>query len=245
MGTSKAYGGLKGVPTWSNLSSSVTKAVNDGHPTQDSLRKIMSNAVAHFGGSNRAYSGGSKTGGRASVKTAQRLGSFLGNVQNNGFISSLNGLGKGIDINDVSQAKGIIIEHCANNAGTLDEVAAKAAMRDLLNDIGADALSINEFGEKFESAIKDYGPKELIVKYFGNYLYEHLATDFYEKLIKEKGIKETNSFYRDLKEYIIEQTKTISENHDLRSIDWQSRSGQTVIQELFRETLIAFEGYED
>ena len=244
MGTSKAYGGLKGNPTWGPLSRAVTRAVNDGYPTRNSLGSVMSNAVSHLGGSYGASHGCSKTGGRSGVKTARLFGSFIGNIQNVGFLQALDRISGGIDINDVNQAINVILEHCAENAGILDEIAAKAAMRDLLEEIGAEAETIKDLGNNFEETVKDYGTEELLVKYFGNYLYEHLCIDFYEKLIKEKGIRETDAFYRDLKDYITEKTKTVSKHRDLRQIDWQSNYGQELMQDIFCDTLKAFESYE-
>lgn len=244
MGTSKAYGGLKGNPTWGPLSGAVTRAVNDGYPTRNSLRSVMSNAVAHLGGSYGASHGSSKTGGRSGVKTARLFGSFIGNIQNVGFLEALDRISGGIDINDVNQAINVILEHCAENAAILDEIAAKAAMRDLLEEIGAEAETIKDLGNNFEETVKDYGTEELLVKYFGNYLYEHLCIDFYEKLIKEKGIRETDAFYRDLNDYITEKTKTVSKHRDLRQIEWQSNYGQELMQDIFCDTLKAFESYE-
>ena len=244
MGTSKAYGGLKGNPTWGPLSSTVTRAVNGGHPTKSSLGSVMSHTVAHLGGSHGASSGGSSTGGRAGVRAARQLGSFIGNVQNFGFIQALDLIAGGVELEDANQAINVILEHCAEHAGILDEIAAKAAMRDLLEEIGSGAETIEELGDEFDAAIKDFGAEELLVKYFGYYLYEHLCTDFDEKLIKEKGIRETEGFYRDLKDYIAEKTKTTSKHRDLRKIDWQSDYGKELMQEIFRETLKEFESYE-
>lgn len=244
MGTSKAYGGLKGNPTWGPLSSMVTRAVNGGYPTKSSIGGVMSHTVAHLGGSHGASSGCSSTGGRAGVRAARQLGSFIGNVQNFGFIQALDLIAGGVEVEDANQAINVILEHCAEQAGILDEIAAKAAMRDLLEEIGSGAETIEELGDGFDAAIKDFGAEELLVKYFGYYLYEHLCTDFYEKLIKEKGIRETEGFYRDLKDYIAEKTKTTSKHRDLRKIDWQSDYGKELMQEIFRETLKEFESYE-
>lgn len=244
MGTSKAYGGLKGNPTWGPLSSSVTRAVNGGYPTKSSLGSVMSHTVAHLGGSHGASSGSSSTGGRAGVRAARQLGAFIGNVQNYGFTQALDLISGGVEIEDANQAINVILEHCAEQAGILDEIAAKASMRDLLEEIGAGAETIEELGDGFDAAIKDYGAEELLVKYFGYYLYEHLCTDFYEKLIKEKGIRETEGFYRDLKDYIAEKTKTTSKHRDLSKIDWQSDYGKELMQEMFRDTLKEFENYE-
>ena len=162
MGTSKAYGGLKGNPTWGPLSSTITRAVNGGHPTKDALGSVMSHTVAHLGGSQGASSGSSGTGGRAGVRTAQRLGSFIGSIQNNGFANALNLIAGEFEIEDVNLAINVILERCAENAGILDEIAAKAAMRDLLKEIGTEAKTIEELGEKFEDIIKDYGAEGLL-----------------------------------------------------------------------------------
>ena len=85
MGTSKAYEGLKGTPTWGPLSNTITRAVNGGHPTKNALGSVMSHTIDHLGGIHRASSGNSSTGGKAGIKTAQRLGLFIGSIQNNGF----------------------------------------------------------------------------------------------------------------------------------------------------------------
>jgi hypothetical protein len=244
MGTSKSYGGMKGTPTWSTLSSTITKAVNEGHPTKQALGSVMSHTVAHLGGSYGASSGGSSTGGRAVVRSAQRLGSFIGSTQSSGFSSALGQLTGGTVVKDADEAINLILEHCSENAGTLDEIAAKAAMRELLEEIGAEAETIEELGEEFEAAIKEFGVEEILVKYFGYYLFQHLCTDFYEKLIKEKGIRETDNFYKDLKDYIIEKTKTISKHRDMSNVDWNSEYGKELMQEIFRDTLNAFENYE-
>lgn len=244
MGTSKSYGGLKGRPNWGPLSSAITQAVNDGHPTPKAMSVVMSRLVTHMGGSQTAASGGSRIGGRAGVRTAQRFGSFLVSVQANGFPAALNLLAGGLNVEDAHQAINVILEKCSDEAGLLDENAAKAALRDLLKEIGSDAESIKELGDNFNEAIKDYGTEELIVMYFGFYLFEHLCTDFYEKLIKEKGIRETEAFYRDLKDYIQEHIKTISKHRDLRQVNWNSDYGKGLVQEILRDTLKEFENYE-
>ena len=245
MGTSKAFGGPKGNPTWSSLSSSITKSVNDGQPTRSSLAGVMSHLVLYFGGSLSASSGSSKTGGRAGLKTAQNLGSFLSDVQHQGFFNAINNIADGEKINDSNQAINVIIEKCADNAGTLDECAAKAAIRDLLKDIGIESDTLQGIESEFNFAIEKFGIQEILVIYFGNYLYQHLCNDFYEKLIKEKGIRETDNFYKDLKEFIVEKTKSISNIKALKNIDWKSNAGKSFVQEIFKETLKAFENYED
>lgn len=244
MGTSKAYGGLKGNPNWGPLSAAVSHSISDGHPSQKSLGLVMSRLVSHLGGSNSALMGGSSIGGRAGIKTARQFGTFIGNIRRNGFSEAINFLSNGTEIHDADQGINIILEKCTETASLLDDVAAKAAMRDTLEDIGAGAETLEELGDRFEEVIKDYGGEELLVRYFAFYLFEHLSTDFYEKLIKEKGIRETDLFYKDLKEYILEHTKTVSKHRDLLHVDWHTDYGKNLMQEIYYDTLKAFEGYE-
>lgn len=244
MGTSKSYGGLKGNPRWRSMSRTVSLAVSNGSHTQQSLGKVLSRAAEYIGGMNVVSSGNSACRIHAGIRTAQHLGFFLTNIQTTGFSATLNHLNGGDDINDVNQAINVILEKCTEDAGVLDEVAAKAAIRRLLEEIGTDANSVKELGEKFDAAIKDYGLEELLILYFGFYIYEHLCTDFYEKLIKEKGKSETDSFYRELNDYIIEKTKTMAKLRDLRNVNWTSPNGRAIMQEIFQSTLNEFENYE-
>lgn len=244
MGTSKSYGGLKGNPRWSSMSRTVSLAVNNGRPTQQSLGKVMSRAAEFIGGMNVESSGNSARRMHAGIRTAQQLGSFLINIKRAGFGASLNNIIDGIEINNANQAINVIIEKCAANAGMLDEVAAKAALRRFLEEVGTEADTIEELGAKFDEALDGYGLEELLIMYIGFYIYEHLCTDFYEKLIKTKGQRETDSFYSELKDYIVEKTKTMSRQRTLTDVDWQSSTGKTIMQEIFQSTSNEFENYE-
>lgn len=243
MGTSKAYGGLTGKPKWGALSRTISRAVTEDLPTQKSLGKVMVRTVdllRTFINKDFSRAG---VGSVIGMTTAQQLGNLLVNFQQFGFADALNGISQGVYVDDVHSAIGIILENCVDKVSTLDGVAARAAITDLIQEI-TDAETIEEFGNAIDEAVNSFGVEELLVKYFGFYLFEHLSTNFYEKLIKEKGFNETESFYAELKDYIMEKTKTISMNRDLRSIDWSSSQGLNLVQEIFLNTLKEFEFYE-
>lgn len=244
MGTSKAYGGLRGKPNWGTLSRAVSRAVGDNHPTPKSLNRVMSGLVSYMGGSS-AVSVEHSVGGKSGIRTAQRLGAFLAAVQQNGFVTAVTALPAGERIPDSTYAINVILEACVEKAGLLDDIAASAALRDLLEDIEAGVGALEELGDQFEASIRNYGVEEILVRYFAFYLYEHLCTDFYEKLIKDKGIRETEIFYADLKDFILERTKTVSKHRDLTHVEWLTDEGRELMQEILKDTLKAFEGYED
>jgi ADP-ribose pyrophosphatase YjhB (NUDIX family) len=245
MGTSKSYEGANGNPNWSHLSGSVTRACDTGTISNNSLSNVASNFAKFLGGSSYGGRGRSKIGGRAGIRTAQRLGGFLGDVKSNGFRSALSGIG--FDVTDTTkpnEAINYLLEYCAGVASSLDETAAKAAERQLLEEIGSEAKDFEELVRNFEQKIEEYGIEELLVKYFAYYIYEHLSIDFYEKLIEEKGEAATTNFYTQLRKYLVEKVKNISRNRDLSKIDWAGKEGDELVKNIFEDTLKAFENYE-
>ncbi|MCG6188663.1 NUDIX hydrolase [Maribellus maritimus] len=245
MGTSKSYEGAKGNPNWSHLSGSVTRACDTGTISNNSLSNVASNFAKFLGGSNYGGRGRSKIGGRAGIRTAQRLGGFFGDVKSSGFRSALSGIG--FDVTDTTkpnEAINYLLEYCAGVASSLDETAAKAAERQLLEEIGSEAKDFEELARNFEQKIEEYGIEELLVKYYAYYIYEHLSIDFYEKLIEEKGKAATTNFYTQLRKYLVEKVKNISRNRDLSKIDWAGKEGDELVKNIFEDTLKAFENYE-
>lgn len=245
MGTSKSYEGAKGHPNWSQLSSSVTRACDTGTISNYSLSNVTSNFAKFLGGSNFGGRGKSKNGGRAGIKTAQRLGGFFSDVKSKGFRSALFGIG--FDLTDASkpnEAINYLLEHCAGVASSLDETAAKAAERQLLEEIGSEAKDFEELAKNFEEKIEEYGIEELLIKYYAYYIYEHLSIEFYEKLIEEKGKAATSNFYMQLKRFLVEKVKNIARKRDLSKVDWVSKESNELVKNIFEDTLKAFENYE-
>lgn len=245
MGTSKSYEGAKGNPNWSQLSGSVTRACETGTIPNSSLSKVTSNFVKFLGGSNSGGRGKSKIGGRAGIRTAQKLGGFLSEIKTKGFRSALSGIGFDItNSTKPNEAINYLLEYCAGVASSLDETAAKAAERQLLEEIGSEAKNFEELAKSFEEKIEEYGIEELLIKYYAYYIYEHLSIDFYEKLIEEKGKAATSNFYTQLKKFLVERVKNVARKRDLIKVDWEGKEGDGLVKNIFEDTLKAFENYE-
>ena len=244
MGTSKSYGGMKGKPNWSPLSSSVSRACGTGTIPTTTLNNVASNFVKLLGGSNSAGQGHSKVGGRAGIRTAQRLGGFLSNVQSSGFRSALSNTGFDFTGKDANDAINHLLGHCAGTVSTIDEDAAKAAEKALLEEIGSNAKTIEDLEKNFEKKVNEYGVEELLIRYCTNYLYEHLSIDFDEKLIIEKGKQATDNFYTQLKDFLFEKVKTVSRHRDISKVNFADKAGNDLVKNIFEDTLKAFEGYE-
>lgn len=245
MGTSKSYDGIKGNPNWSHLSGSVTRACVTERISNDILNGVASNFVKLLGGSNYGGRGQSKIGGRAGIKTAQKLGGFLSEVKSKGFRYALSGVG--FDVTDIIKANDAInylLEYCAGVAASLDETAAKAAERQLLEEIKSDAKTFEELEKIFKEKIEEYGVEELLIRFYAYYIYEHLSIDFYEKLIEKKGREATTNFFIQLKNFLFERVKNVSRKRDLSKIDWPGKEGDELVKNIFEDTLKEFESYE-
>jgi len=244
MGTSKSYNGMKGKPNWSPLSSSVSRACDTGTINTSTLNNVASDFVKLLGGSSSTGQGHSGIGGKAGIRTAQRLGGFLGTVQLSGFRTALSNIGFDFAGKDANDAINHLLGHSAGTVSTIDEVAAKAAEKALLEEIASNAKTIDDLEKNFNEKVNEYGVEELLIRYYTNYLYEHLSIDFYEKLIREKGKQATDNFYTQLKDFLFEKVKTVSRHRDISKVNFADKSGNDLVKSIFEDTLKAFEGYE-
>ena len=245
MGTTKSYDGIKGNPNWSLLSGSVTRACDTGHITNSELKSVAFNFTKLLGGSTFGGSGKSKIGGRAAIKTSQRLGDFLSNAKSKGFRAALSGIGFEVNAaTKVNVAINYLLEYCAGVAVTLDETAAKAAEKQVLEEIESDAKTFKELEENFELYIDEYGVEEILIRFYAYYIYEHLSIDFYEKLIEKKGKIATTNFFKQLKDFLFERIKNVSRKRDLSKINWADKEGNEIVKNIFEDTISEFEDYE-
>lgn len=248
MGTSKSYKAtVQGQPQWGELSSSVTRSCNVGDISQDNLSRILGNYVNVIGGANSSGRGKSKIAGRSGIKTAKKLGGFIGSyIASGGDLShtlSQTGLTDltGKSVEDVVNH---LIEYCSGPASTIDDRAAKEASRKLLEEIASNANTIEELQEKFENTVDQETLEELMIKYFGYYVLEHLSVMFYEHLVKKKGKPECSNLFRQIEAYIIERLDEMNRTNPLNDINWGSNDADRLIKNIQQDVLTVFENYE-
>jgi hypothetical protein len=246
VGTSKAYGGISGNPNWSQLSRAVTSACDTGDISVSSLDKIavrlsgLIGEVAHGGRDQSLILG------KSGIRTAQRLVPILSSIKNKGFSTAIANIGLKVDgsttPNDVVN---FLLEYCADTASTLDDTAAKGAERTLLEEICAEAKSLVDLEQNFKEVVESFGIEDLIIKYYAYYIYEHLSIGFYEKLITSKGKNAALNFYSQLKDFLVEKMRNISKSKDLTKTNWSKKEGKELINNIFWDTIGAFDNYED
>jgi len=248
MGTSKSYSAsIKGQPQWGNLSGAVTSSCDGGAVATSSLGNILSKYVSVIGGASKAGRGGSKIGGRAGIRTAKNIGAFLGafgssggNLQEALAQIGLPGL-DGLPLNEVIDR---LLEHCTGPSSTLDDVAAKAASQKILEELAGDAETMEEWQQYLKETLDSDTLENVIERYFGYYIFEHLSIMFYEKLVVEKGKSDCDSLFRQIKDYVFEKIKNVNKTNPLKDIYWSSDDGDRLIKNIQEDVLKVFENYE-
>ncbi|MDR2407407.1 MAG: hypothetical protein LBE13_04750 [Bacteroidales bacterium] len=244
MGTSASFNGIKNNPNWKSLSNDITRACGSGYVSQKKFDKILSE-FSNLIRSSRTNNKGSGIIGNGGIRTATNLGKVLQAIKTDGFISTLSSMG--FNANKYStphQAINFLLEYCSGVASSLDDVAAKEAERELLEELGGGAKSLQDLEQNYQEILDQYDIDEILIKYNTYYINEHLSTMFYEKLLKEKGKEATSDFYRQLKDYLLEKLKNLSKKRSLKNIDWASPEGQNTIAGIIKDTMEAFENYE-
>lgn len=248
MGTSKSYSAsIKGQPQWGNLSSAVTSNCSTGTIAKASLGNIVSKYVRVIGGASNAGRGGSKIGGRAGIRTAKKLGHFLGAFADNG--SSLEAAATEIGIGSIvgkplNEVINQLLEHLCGPSSIHDDVAAKSAAQRILEEFALEVNTLEDFEAKLSEILSEQSIEDILIRYFGHYIFEHLSIMFYEKLVSEKGKSECDNLFKHIKDYIFERLKTLNKTNPLNSIDWGSENADRLIKNIQEDVLKIFEGYD-
>ncbi len=249
MGTSTSYSAsIKGQPQWGELSGIVTSTCSGGKAPESDIKEILRRYVGVIGGASTAGGGKSKIGGRASLRTAKNISGFLGTfISTGGNIEvALNQTGlTELAKRSVSEIINYLIEYFTGPASTIDDRSAKEASRILLEELIVNAKTLEEMKEKLSLTLRGMSIDEVIVRYFGYYVYEHLSVMFYEKLVKEKGKSSCGNLFRQIKKFIFNRLRKMNKKDSLSQIKFGSLKAKNVIARIQTEVLKVFENYED
>lgn len=246
MGTSKSYSEARKamMPNWKELSNNVTRSCDGGNVSREKLNNILGNYTSLIGGANRSGRGNSKIAGRSGIKTAKKLGSFIG-----GFIASGGDLSQTLSQTGLTDLTGKsvddivnhLIEYCSGPASTIDDRAAKEASRILMEEMVGEASNIQELEENLKATFDNESLEDVMIKYFGYYILEHLSSMFYEHLVKEKGKSDCSNLFRQIKDYIFVELEQVNRNTPLNSIDWGGNEADRLIKNIQENVLTVFE----
>ena len=249
MGTSKSFSDVKHsmIPNWGTLSSSLTSSLNSNCvsskiPAQK-LQKIMGHFISALSGASTGGRGGSKVGGRSSIRTAKKIGGVFSNFINSNNIRETLGFTGLTDIDNktVGDVINHLIEYCSGNATSIDDNAAKEATRLLLEELMGKAESIDEVQILLQETFTANTLEDVIIKYFGYYINELLSKWFYENLIRKKSERDCNNLFNEIKNFIAERVGDMHKRNPLQNIDWSSDEADRLVKNIQQDVLTVFE----
>ncbi len=239
MGTSADYAAP---PNWSNVKGDVTRS-GGRSLTPAKSRELLRDYVSMSGGASRMSRGGGQLGSGGTARNAARsLGGFISAVATEGLDSALRDSGfQDLIGKSVTEILLGIVSLCGGTDGDIDSVDARNALSRTLDEICADAATPDELEAILRSQMDGDGLGELMMSYFGNYLFEQFCRVFFGQLVKKHGDIKANSFLQSIRDVIKSDLKHKTLGLDLAQVDWFGKEADTVASLIMQNTLAVFE----
>lgn len=199
------------------------------------LKSAFTNLVRTGGGRSNIVSGKSASIGRAGRKSASRIVGFFSSVGSQGLEKTLKDIGfdklAGKTFQEVIDF--LLVYCCESNEG-MDETAANKASCEVMNEL---AISADNDLKKFEdlaiNMVNEIGLIDMLCRFWGLYIFEHLSQRFEEKIEQQKGTENSKETFRIIKEDILGQVKVLNTQILVSKINWQGESGKNEIERIF------------
>jgi hypothetical protein len=252
--------GVSGEPQWGDLSRSIThisktvekekeldnnenitpkdeakqfKRISDRR--SDHLKAAFNNLVKTGGGRSKISSGKSASIGKAGRKSAGKIASFFTGVGSNGLQQTLIDIGFGsLQGKTFQEVLDYLLVFCSDSNEGMDETAANNASCEIMKELAI--LAENNL-DKFELLVKEYvegtGFTDLLCKFWGLYIFEHLSQRFEEKVKQQKSVEIGKETFKIIKADILGQVKVLNTQRPVAKIDWKGIDGQKEIDNIF------------
>jgi hypothetical protein len=241
MGTSKSYQAPTN-PQWAEYKKEVTRVSRNGAIPAIVAKSVLNNYIQTNGGAGAVARGGGTIGGsRASQKVGGRIGGFARSVATQGLDEALHDVGLselvGKPAGEIALA---LIDKLSDDGSTLDEVDARNAVSDLITELLAEAETYEQVTEKLEEKLQLVSIDNLLIRFFGYYLYRQFCRLFYERLVARHGEDKTNHFLDSIRDFIVSELKFETFGRDLTKVDWSGGEGNSISDEVLERTLKVF-----
>ena len=240
MGTSTNYNAPT-TPQWSKLKGKITRLTRDGTLSSTAIKGILQDFVRV----NYNTSGGTARK-RTAQNIARNIGGFFPLVNDIGFRTAFEETGLGsLEGKSLNEVTFLLLDHLCGSGSTLDETDARMALCDLMKEICDDVDSIEELEEAMEAQSDHNSLENLLIRYFGYYIFEQFCSRFYGQLDANIGAEQASERIDEIRRYIFEAVGYISIDQDISQIDWDGSQGQHIVEQIINETLGVLFGDED
>jgi hypothetical protein len=192
---------------------------------------------ARKGGSRKARAGKSQA-----ARVGQNLGGFAGRVSQVGLAAAL----REFDLSDLigrpaQEVATAIVDRLAGPGSTMDASLARSALNKLWQELLGAAKTFEDVERILQTTVEQVQVSGLLIQYFGHYLYERFARDFYEKLVSKIGQEKARSSFESIRRTIFASLRAKIGRQDPNTIDWRGKEGRQLADRILVETLEIFE----
>ena len=242
MGTSTNYNAPTS-PQWKKLKRKVTRLTGQGSLSSTGIKEILQDFVnVNYSTSPDASSsgGGVQARRRAARNVAQNIGGFFASVAEVGFPKAFEAVFESLDGKSLSEIVYSLLDHLGGPSSTLDDTDIQTALCDLIAEILNGADSLEEFEETIQTKSHGEFLENLIISFFGYYVYQQFCRVFYAQLIANIGERQADESINGIREYICLKVKDVVSDRDVKQIDWNNSQGQQIVEEILQRTLEVF-----
>lgn len=261
MGTSQRMRpGVSGEPNWGDLNKSITnisKTVENEKELENNkrinpqdeahlykrisdrrsahLKSAFNNLVKTGGGRSKISSGKSSSIGKAGIKSARRITGFFTGVGTNGLQQTLVDIGFGsLQGKTFQEVLDYLLVFCSESNEGMDETAANNASCEIMKELAVLAGNdLNNFEQLIKEFVEGTGLADLLCKFWGLYIFEHLSQRFEEKIKQQKGAEIGKETFKIIKADILGQVKVLNTQRPVAKIDWKGNAGKNEIEKIF------------
>jgi hypothetical protein len=140
-----------------------------------------------------------------------------------------------------AEVSSALLDRLAGPASTLDQAAARSALVELNDELLAEAETYEDVEKALAQSIDKGGLFEILLKFFGHYIYECFCRDFYERFLKKVGSSKAIQSLKSIKDCIESAIKAKLAGRDVAKIDWSGVDGKKISDEVLGEVLEIYE----
>jgi hypothetical protein len=242
MGTSTNYN----PPTsfdWKKLKNEFTRFVNSGSRLDSgSASKLVKDYILANGGSHQMASGGGIAGGSKAAQNISRgIAGLFSSVGRVGFQEAIKQFGlETFEGKSISEITFSILDYLGGPASSINDVDARSALSDLINEILEDASNFDEVKIIMESLSNGKALEGLLIRFFGLYLYHQFCRVFYAKVAELVGETKAESFQNDVKDFILSMLENVTFGQNVTQVDWSGVQGRAIADKILQKTLEVF-----
>jgi hypothetical protein len=239
VGTSADY---SAPPSWGKLKGDVTRA---GHNplTPTKAGQLLRDHIGQNGGSAGVSSGRGQLGSGGTAKQIARFfGAFAHQVADVGLAEALrqNGLQNLVGRPAQETLLGIM-SLCGGTDGSIDSVDARNAFSRTMDELCENTATAADVEVVLGTLTDGIRMVELLMNFFGNYLYEQFCRIFFGQLVQKHGEQRAESFLGDILDYIKSSLRNHTLGRDATGTNWFGADGDRLSAQIMQDTLAVFE----